>query len=297
MGRIRVGTRGSDLAMIQAGLVAKRLEQAAGVGCELVPIASHADRHPDVALAELGVQGAFVKELQRALLDGLVDVVVHSLKDLPLDEPEGLALAAVCLRERPTDTLITRVAYGRVTGLPPGARVGTGSPRRQAQLRHLRPDLRFVPIRGNIPTRVRKLEKGEVDGVVVATAAIVRLGLAVENAVELSLDEILPAPGQGALAVEVRKDDSRAMAMASALDEPETRLLTEVERRFLRAVGGGCHSSAAAYCRPGPGGVYVLDAGLELDGKFRRTRISFYRAERGLWAAEEAARVLLLPVA
>jgi hydroxymethylbilane synthase len=289
---LRIGTRRSELAIIQATLVAEHLAATARVAYELVPLVSLGDRRPDMPLSQFPGQGVFVKELQRALQHGRIDIAVHSLKDLPLVEPHGLTVAAVCLRHTPTDTLLCHQFCHGLDGLPRGAKVGTGSPRRRAQLKLLRPDLQIEPIRGNVTTRVNRLQHGEVDAIVVASAAMARLGLSVNHAVELSIEDMLPAPGQGALAVEVRESDHNVISLVSAIDEPETRMCTDIERQFLRAVGGGCHVSAAAYCRPGPNDTYVLDAGVEVQGRFRRTRVTF-GPDRALWAAQEAACNLL----
>ncbi len=292
MGDIRVGTRASQLAMKQAQKVCQWLESWAGLPCKLVPIPSRADRSPHLPLSQLKGEGLFVKELQQGLLEGSVDLAVHSLKDLPLAEPEGIALAAVCFREQVTDTLVSRHPIESLDQLPQGSSVGTGSPRRQTQLKAQRPDLTFVPIRGNVPTRIDKaLTRGEVDAVVVASAALRRLDIQVAYTVELDLGIMLPAPGQGALAVEVRAADARLLDLLSGLDDPVLRICTGAEREFLRRWGGGCRSSVAAYCRYEPTRGFVLDAGVEIEGHFVRTTVTTAEADPVAIARKAASQI------
>lgn len=244
---LRLGTRGSQLALAQARLVADRLEAAApGLAVELVTIATAGDRDQATPLAAGERPGWFTTAIQEALQRGEVDIAVHSLKDLPTRRPQGLVIAAVPLREDPRDALVSRTG-APLRSLPPGAVVGTGSPRREAQLRELRPDLDIRPIRGNVETRIRKVREGEYDAAVVALAGLRRLGLEAEAAEIFGFEELLPAPGQGALAVECRADDARARGLLSRIDDPAVRLAVTAERSFLAAIEGGCSFPAAAY--------------------------------------------------
>jgi len=244
---LRLGTRGSQLALAQARLVADRLEAAApGLAVELVTIATAGDRDQATPLAAGERPGWFTTAIQEALQRGEVDIAVHSLKDLPTRRPQGLVIAAVPLREDPRDALVSRTG-APLRSLPPGAVVGTSSPRREAQLRELRPDLDIRPIRGNVETRVRKVRDGEYDAAVVALAGLRRLGLETEAAEIFGFEEMLPAPGQGALAVECRADDARARDPLARVDDPAVRLAVTAERSFLAAIEGGCSFPAAAY--------------------------------------------------
>jgi hydroxymethylbilane synthase len=244
---LRLGTRGSQLALAQARLVADRLEAAApGLAVELVTIATAGDRDQATPLAAGERPGWFTTAIQEALQRGEVDIAVHSLKDLPTRRPQGLVIAAVPLREDPRDALVSRTG-APLRSLPPGAVVGTGSPRRETQLRELRPDLDIRPIRGNVETRIRKVREGEYDAAVVALAGLRRLGLEAEAAEIFGFEELLPAPGQGALAVECRADDARARGLLARIDDPAVRLAVTAERSFLAAIEGGCSFPAAAY--------------------------------------------------
>ncbi len=208
-------------------------------------IASSGDAHPDVPIESLGV-GAFVKELQLELLRRQIDIAVHSLKDLPTDSTPGLVVAAVTQREDPRDALVNRWGLP-LERLPAGARIGTGSPRRMAQLRHLRPDLQVLPLRGNVTTRLNKALGADYDGVVLALAGLLRLGLHDKVAQVLDAETFLPAPGQGALAIEVRADDSETIAIVRSIQHEPTALETRAERAFLAALGGGCRAPYGAY--------------------------------------------------
>jgi hydroxymethylbilane synthase len=234
--RIVIGTRGSKLALAQAEWVAERLR---GLGAEtsLSVIRTSGDRQTS-APAEAGV-GVFVKEIEEALLCGEVSLAVHSLKDLPTGPREGLEITAVPGREDPSDALVTRDGV-RLSDLASGARVGTGSIRRAAQLRACRPDLVFAPVRGNVDTRLRKLEQGDFEGLVLAAAGLIRLGMAARITERLAFDICLPAPGQGALALQVRADDNATQSVVAQLDHAPSRTAVTVERAFLEQLGGGC---------------------------------------------------------
>lgn len=246
---LKLGTRGSKLALWQAHHVADRIREL-GQAVELVILKTKGDKDQSQPVTNLGGVGVFVKELERALAAGEVDLAVHSLKDLPTDLPEGLAVAAYPGRERPHELLILNPKVHDPSPaqgpswlpLAEGARIGTASLRRRAQLLELRPDLQVQGIRGNVPTRVDKARTGEVDAVVLAAAGVDRLELALEGLVrvDLPLDHFLPAPGQGALAIEVRADDAELLEILGQLDLPEARETTGAERGLLNGLGAGC---------------------------------------------------------
>jgi hydroxymethylbilane synthase len=229
--KLRIGTRRSRLALAQAGEVAERLARA-GVDSELVPIVTSGDRGASVAASPAGVKGLFVAEIVRALQAGEVDLAVHSAKDLPAADEEGVLVAAVPPRADPSDLLVAREPT-----LHSGAMVGTSSLRRRAQLMALRPELRLVEIRGNVDRRLRMVEDGELDGVVLAAAGIARLGVRPPSSEVLP---IVPAPGQGCLAVQARTDDRATREAVASLDDPESRMAFEAERSVVTRLGGGC---------------------------------------------------------
>ncbi len=240
--KVRIGTRGSALAQAQAGIVAESLQKAR-VSVELVTIRTTGDR-ARAPIGEASV-GMFVREIEQALVRGEVDLAVHSLKDLPTGLRPGLVIAAVPPREEPGDAVITRSGQ-TLAELPAGSRVATASPRRVAQLRAHRPDLVFVPVKGNVDTRLRKLKRGDYDAVVLACAGLARLGRAEEITERLSYDICLPAPGQGALALQVREEDETLRQWLKQFDHAPSRLAVEAERSFLAALGGGCAIAAGA---------------------------------------------------
>lgn len=243
---LRLGTRGSALARWQANWVASRLQER-GIEVELVPIVTAGDRSQG-GLETFEDQGLFTKEIQRALLDGRIDLAVHSLKDLPTAPQPALCLAAVPERAPPGDVLLA-TGGTLLADLPPGAVVGTGSLRRRAQLLRFRGDLRIKDIRGNVDTRVRKLQQGEYDALVLAEAGVRRLGLEKQIAQFLPLEVMLPAPGQGALALETRAKDARVLEIASLLDHPPTRSAVLAERALLVVLEAGCTAPVAALGR------------------------------------------------
>ena len=262
---LRIGTRGSKLARWQSDWVAGQLRQR-GASVEIVEITTQGDVQQLGPIAAIGGQGVFTKEIQAALLARHVDLAVHSLKDLPTATVSGLTIAAIPERENPGDALVTSRAESLAT-LSPGAKVGTGSQRRVAQLLALRPDLAAETIRGNVDTRLRKLDAGEYDAIILAAAGLTRLGWAGRIAELLAPPLMLPAPGQGALAIECRADDAVAIAVVAALDHAETRLAVAAERSLLAALHGGCSVPVAAWGRV-EGSELRLDALVAaLDGK------------------------------
>lgn len=293
---LRLGTRGSALALAQSGQVARAVEAALGVAVELVPVRTEGDRLRG-SLAALGGAGVFVAALREAVLDGRCDLAVHSLKDLPTADAPGLVVAAVPERADPRDALCAR-DRGTLGTLREGARVGTGSPRRAAQLRAVRPDLVVVDVRGNVGTRLGRVPglgdgheqgPGDLDAVVLAAAGLARLGR-LDAATELLDPAVMrPAPGQGALAVECRDDDAGlASRLAGALDHLPTRLAVTAERALLAALEAGCAAPVGALGRLDPGGL-VLDAVVcRPDGGARLARSGTLPAP-GLVGAEAVA--------
>jgi hydroxymethylbilane synthase len=244
---LRIGTRASKLARWQSDWVAAELTKL-GSQVKIVEITTRGDVEQLGPVAGIGVQGVFTKEIQSAVLAGEVDLAVHSLKDLPTEQVSGLVLAATPLRENVADALVTNAAPS-LAELPPGARIGTGSLRRRAQVLHLRPDLHVAGIRGNVDTRLRKLDEGEYDAIILAAAGLTRLGWASRIAEYLEPPHMLPAPGQGSLALECRADDLATQAIVGQLNDPATRLGIVAERTVLAALHGGCSAPIAAWGR------------------------------------------------
>lgn len=246
MSKVVVGTRGSQLALRQTEEVLARLRLLGQpLSLEVVEIKSAGDAAPEAPLERLG-KGVFISALELALLQGRIDMAVHSLKDLPVELAEGLTLAVVCQRQDPRDALVSKTGCA-FSEMPPGAVIGTSSPRRAAQLRALRGDLRVEPIRGNVETRLRKALGPDYDGVVVAVAGLARLGLEDRIAHYFDPFEMVPEPGQGALAVEVRSEDKELLHLMSRLEDPPTRIAVTAERAFVERLGGGCRVPMAAY--------------------------------------------------
>ena len=248
--RVVVGSRGSALALRQTEEVLDQLRAARPTtDFQVLTIKTGGDAASDAPLATLR-KGMFVSEIEAGLLAGDLDMAVHSLKDMPTVLPDGLTIGAVIQRQDPRDVLADR--WNRPLGeLPPGARIGTSSPRRTAQLRALRSDLEVLPIRGNVDTRLRKAKGDDYDGVVLAAAGILRMGLEDEIAEYLSPEDFVPAPGQGALAVEVRQDSEELLAFLAAINHSPTRQAVTAERAFLEVLGGSCQLPAGAYARIG----------------------------------------------
>jgi len=244
-GSITIGTRGSKLALVQAEWVLARLRELnPGLKASIVKIVTRGDQEIDTGLDKFVGQGIFVKELERALIDGKIDLAVHSLKDMPITIPGELSLAAVTLRFDPRDVLISR--SGRLTELAPGSKVGTGSIRRTVQLLTYRSDLEICEVRGNIDTRLQKVFKGELDGIVIAAAAMIRMGWEDKITEYLPVEHFVPAVGQGALGIEVRSSDKETATLVSYVNHEATWQSVAAERAFLQALGGGCRSPIAA---------------------------------------------------
>jgi hydroxymethylbilane synthase len=242
-----IGSRGSALALAQTGWIKDQiLSRFPDAEVTVKVIKTSADKNPTASIRSASSVGVFVKELEEALLAKKIDIAIHSMKDLPTSISPGLEIAAVPEREDARDAFISALA-ARVQELPAGARVGTGSIRRQAQLLALRPDLKVLDIRGNVDTRLKKLREGAYDAVILACAGLNRLGLQNRITSPFEFADMLPAPGQGALAVEIRAEDSRAADIVSTLDHSPTAAAVAAERRFLQRMGGGCNVPVAVY--------------------------------------------------
>jgi hydroxymethylbilane synthase len=287
--KIRLGTRGSRLALVQCEQVAAAL-RAHGAGAEIVVIRTSGDRLTQVALADFGGKALFVKEIEEALLSGQVDVGVHSLKDMPATLPAGLILAAFPAREAPADVLLTR-GPGGWDGLPAGARVGTSSLRRRALVLARRPDLRPEPIRGNVETRIEKLTAGSCDATILAAAGLRRLGLEPPNLTPLPVEEFVPAVGQGILAIEAREADREVLELLGRLDDTRSRSEALAERAFLERLGADCHTPVAGHARHEGTALVLTGIVASLDGltvlRSRATGGPLEAARLGATVAEE----------
>jgi len=246
--KLRIGSRGSQLALWQANHIAGRL-RAHGHTVEIEIIKTTGDRLQEVTFAQVGSKGMFTKEIEEALAEGRVDLAVHSLKDLPTELPAGFALAATPPRVDPRDVFVS-VKYADLSALPGGARVGTSSQRRRAQLKDLRPDVEAVEFRGNVDTRLRKLSEGQVEGILLAAAGLDRLEKTEWVRQRLEPKDFCPAAGQGSLGIETRLGDTETMAALAFLDDRRTRFAVTAERAALAALGGGCQVPIGVHCRP-----------------------------------------------
>ena len=268
MSELVIATRGSQLALAQAHWVASELERIEpGLSVRLEIIKTQGDKILDVALAKVGGKGLFVKEIEDALLEGRAHLAVHSMKDVPAELPPGLMLAGVSGREDPRDVLITRPAGGGLDDLPQGAKVGTSSLRRAAQLLAKRPDLEIVTLRGNVDTRLRKLTEQGLDAIVLAAAGLNRLGLMRPEYRPLETGQMLPAVGQGALGLECREDDQHTRSLAKALSHDETTFAVQAERAFLARLEGGCQVPIAGHAVVQGGRVLFSGLVADLQGK------------------------------
>jgi len=263
---LRIGSRGSPLALVQAREVASRLAMACGLAperIEIKTIRTRGDVIQDRPLAEAGGKGLFTKEIEEALRSGTIDLAVHSSKDMPTFLPAGLVLSAFLPREDPRDAFVSRQAKN-LRDLPQGAVVGTASPRRRALVKRLRPDLAIVPLRGNVETRLRKIENGDADATVLALAGLKRLGLVGAATAVLDLDEFLPAVGQGAIGIETRDDDTKTRALVEAINDADTATALAIERAFLAVLDGSCRTPIAGHAR-------VIDGVVRFRGLIAKT--------------------------
>jgi hydroxymethylbilane synthase len=269
---LRIGTRSSALALWQANHVRDRLIELHGIDCEIIRMRTSGDQFPTGSVALIGDKGVFIKEIEDALLSGAIDLAVHSMKDVPTENPYGVAFPAITKREDPRDCLISRHGQ-KLRELRHGARVGTSSLRRQAQLQRHRADLHLANLRGNVDTRLRKLAAGECDAIVLALAGVTRLKARDKVSEILSTEIMLPAVGQGALGMETRSNDSATARLVAALNDAQTRACVTAERALLRELGGGCQVPLGAWARM-EGSEITLDARvLSPDGEqdLRRT--------------------------
>ncbi len=264
MAQLRIGSRGSQLALWQANHISALL-RGRGHEVEIEIIKTTGDKITDVALAQVGTKGMFTKEIEEALAAGRVDLAVHSLKDLPTELPPGFELVAITTRVNPRDVFLS-VKYDSVAALPKGGRVGTSSLRRQAQLKVVRPDLVIHALRGNVDTRVRKLEAGDYDAIILAAAGLTRLGKTQLVKEVLSEEFMCPAAGQGALGIEIRAGDEAMRAHLAFLDDPAARATTTCERALLNKLGGGCQVPIGAFAESSEGGLQLTAIVARADG-------------------------------
>ncbi len=289
---LRIGTRGSALALWQANHVAQKLGEIHGIQCELIRIRTSGDHFQSVAVAQIGSKGVFIKELEDALLAGSVDLAVHSMKDVPTEIPAGLWFPAITHREDVRDCLVSRESR-TLENLPARAKVGTSSLRRQAQLRVHRPDLDVRDLRGNVDTRLKKLGAGEFDAVVVAKAGMDRLGFSDHITEILPTHIMLPAVGQGALGIEARTDDPETCKLLAALDDAATRACITAERALLRELQGGCQVPLGAWARLGSGGLLLEACVLSADGSESLRREQQGPPESAEILGRELGRILI----
>ena len=268
MKALRIGTRGSALALWQARSIAQALREIAGVEPEIVIIKTSGDKFQQASFSQIGTKGVFIKELEDALLDERIDLAVHSMKDVPTEMPDGLAIAAIGKREDVRDALLS-ASGATLASLPRNARVGTSSLRRQSQLLHARRDLRMLELRGNVDTRIEKLKRGDYDAIVLAKAGLDRLGLSANISEVLSHEVSLPAAGQGAIGIEARTADAVTQRVLAALEDPESRSAVTAERAALAGLGGGCQVPIGAWGRIEHGKLLLDVAVLSPDGAQR----------------------------
>ncbi|MBI4347106.1 MAG: hydroxymethylbilane synthase [Elusimicrobia bacterium] len=302
---IRYGTRGSALALAQSGTVAQALRERSGRPVERTVITTSGDRFaiqspggaapqpPDPAGSTPNLKAMFVKEIEEALLSGSIDFAVHSAKDLPAEIPKGLVLAAFPPREDPRDAFLPGARVESFAALGPSPKIATGSLRRQIQLRLKRPDASFAAIRGNVDTRLRRLDSGEFDGMVLAVAGLKRLGLASRRHEALHADLVIPAPGQGSLAIEAREDRADVLELLALLDDRKTRLEVDAERAFLAMVGGGCATPLGCLARIEGDTVLLRAFWSEPDGSRPRRKTAQGPAAEGPQLARRLAQELL----
>ena len=267
-GALRIGTRASPLAIAQAELARRRIAQACGFdldGMKLVRISTAGDLDTSRPFRELGGKGLFCKEIEAALLDGKIDMAVHSLKDMPVEQPEGLAIACVLPRADPRDALVS-ARYSRLEDMPAGSVVGTSSVRRRAQVMRLGRGIKVAELRGNVDTRLKKLADGAADGILIAMAGLERLGLLTNRAQPVPIELMLPAPGQGAVCIEARIGDQRVREILGAVNHPESMARTAAERAFLGRVGGSCDLPIGAHAEAEGSEIRLTGEVLRHDG-------------------------------
>ena len=274
MSTVKLGTRGSQLALVQARMVAALIDGRTGTRCEEIIIKTSGDRLAEASLSEIGGKRLFVKEIEDALLAGEIDLAVHSSKDMPVVLPEGLVIGAVLPREDPRDAMIlpgSAPPYGSldaiVRALGNGPRIGTSSVRRTAQLARLFPKARFLPIRGNLDTRMRKLDSGDYDALVLAAAGLRRLNHGHRVSAALPLDACVPAPGQGIIAVEIRRDDEGMREQVAAIGDASAAAALTAERAVVERLGGGCQMPIGAHARVTEGTIHITGVVISLDGE------------------------------
>jgi hydroxymethylbilane synthase len=293
--KIRIGTRGSPLALAQARQVATRLAAAHGLApeqCELVIIKTTGDKITDRPLIEAGGKGLFTKELEEALFAGDIDLAVHSMKDMPAILPQGLVISAILEREDPRDAFVS-IKYASFDELPSGAAVGTSSPRRQAQALRLRPDLRIVPFRGNVETRLRKLEEGVADATFLACAGLNRLGLSQHITAAMDTDVMLPAVAQGAIGIETRAEDDATVRLVAPLNDAATALCITAERAYLAHLEGSCRTPIAGLAELSGGSLRIRGEILTPNGLQAHTASRRGNAQEAMRLGEQTAEELL----
>ncbi len=290
---LKIGTRGSQLALFQANWVKDRLSEAhPGLNVTLIKIKTTGDKIQDVPLAKIGGKGLFVKEIEESLLQKRIDLAVHSIKDVPTEFPRGLHLSVITKREDPRDVFISK--DGRtLKELPQGAKIGTSSLRRQAQLLHFRSDLELIPLRGNLDTRLKKLKTMNLDGIVLALAGVRRLGLEERVTEIISPDISLPAIGQGALGIEIRMDDKEVEGQIRFLNDRDSSIAVTAERAFLKKLEGGCQVPLAAYARPAGKILHVDGLVGSIDGKTLIRHHVEGPTENAEWLGVKLAEILL----
>jgi hydroxymethylbilane synthase len=292
---IRIGTRGSPLALAQARQVAARLQAAHGLAAEqseLVVIKTTGDRITDRPLIEAGGKGLFTKELEEALFAGDIDLAVHSMKDMPAILPQGLGIYAILEREDPRDAFVS-LTYPSLEALPAGARIGTSSPRRQAQVLRARPDLRVVGFRGNVETRLRKLEEGAADATFLACAGLNRLGLSQHITAAMPTEVMLPAVAQGAIGIEIRTDDDATARLIAPLNDAATALCVAAERAYLAQLEGSCRTPIAGYAVLSEGSLHLRGEILTPNGSHAHTATHSGSAQEAMRLGEATAADLL----
>ena len=289
---LRIGTRGSALALWQARSISEALHSVAEIESELVIVKTSGDKFQQQSFGEIGTKGVFIKELEDALLEHRVDLAVHSMKDVPTEIPDRLTIAAICKRHDVRDALLS-TSGASLAQLPPGTRVGTSSLRRKAQLLYVRSDLQFLDIRGNVDTRIGKLKRGDYDAIVLAKAGLDRLGLSANITEVLPADVCLPAAGQGAIGIESRSDDAETLKILTHLNDAETRSGVEAERAALAGLEGGCQVSIGAWGRVEEGKLVLEVVVLSPDGTQRLREKSWGAMNEAVRLGETVAAKLL----